>query len=179
MKDDYIIVLDFFPHGKPTDRRSEPLAQCMGEKYFNLLEVIIRDGVTVKTKQKIYVGADKREEVKYIKGRISLNELTNFSRGIIEDIIGDLVSKDEKRFVDFFNRASPISTRMHTLELLYGVGKKHLWTIIEKRREKPFESFKDMNKRIPMIPDIKKIVIKRVLDELEGKDRRKLFVGSQ
>jgi len=178
MKDDYVIVLDFFPHGKPTDRRSEPLAQCVGEKYFNLLEVIVRDGVMLKPNDRIYIGSEKRDEVKYIRGKIGLNELTNFSKGILEEVISRLVSENEKRFVEFFNKAGPISTRMHSLELLYGIGKKHLWTIIKERQKKPFESFKDIEERISMLPDIKKIIVKRVLDELGGKEKRKLFVFS-
>jgi putative nucleotide binding protein len=179
MKDDYVIVLDFFPRGKPTDRRSEPLAQCIGDTYFNLLEVVIRDNVTVKPKDRIYVGDGKRNEVKYIKGKISLNELTNFSKGILEEVILDIVSKNEKRFLDFFNKAGPISTRSHTLELLHGIGKKHMWNIINERKKKPFESFSDIEKRIPMLPDVKKIIVKRIMDELEGKDRYKLFVSTR
>ncbi len=144
MKDDYVIVLDFFPHGKPGDRRTEPVAQCVGERFFNLLEIVVRDDVAVKTKDRIYVGGDKREQVKYIKGKIESRELTNFSRGILEEVINELVLEDEKRFVDFFNTAGPISTRMHSLELLYGIGKKHLWSIIVERRKKPFDSLNDI-----------------------------------
>lgn len=177
MKDDYVIVLDFFPHGKPTDRRSEPIAQCIGDSYFNLLEVVVRENVTVKTKDRVYVGNEKREQVKYIKGKIAPSDLTNFSKGILEEVIAEIVAKNEKRFVDFFNQAGPISTRMHSLELIYGIGKKHLWSILGERKKKPFESFNDMENRVPMLPNVQKIVVKRVVEELEGKDRHKLFVG--
>lgn len=177
MKDEYVIVLDFFPTGKPTDRRSEPVAQCIGESYFNLLEVVVRDGVAVKTKDRIYIGADKREEVKYIKGKISPDELTNYARGILEEVVMEIITKNERKFVEFFNKAGPITTRMHSLELLYGIGKKHLWSIIGERKKKLFESFKDLEERVPMLPDMKKTVAKRVMDELGGKDRHQLFVG--
>jgi len=176
MKDDHVIVLDFFPHGKPNDRRSEPIAQCIGDMFFNLLEVVVREGVAVKTKDRVYIGNDKREQVKYIRGKISVKELTNFSRGILEEVVTELVTNEEKRYVEFFNKAGPISTRMHTLELLYGIGKKHLWTIIDERKKKLFESFQDIENRIPMIPNVKKVVVRRVLEELEGKDRHNLFV---
>ena len=42
-KDSYVIVLDFLPHGRPGDRRAEPIAQAIGEKFFNLLEIVIKD----------------------------------------------------------------------------------------------------------------------------------------
>lgn len=177
MKDEYIIVLDFFPTGKPTDRRSEPVAQCVGENYFNLLEVAIREGVTVKSKDRLYIGSEKRDEVKYIRGKIGMNDLTNYAKDILEEVVTELVTKSEKRFIDFFNKAGPITTRMHSLELMYGIGKKHLWAIIDERKKKPFDSFKDMEGRVTMLPDIKKLVVRRIMDELEGKDRHKLFVG--
>ena len=49
MKDDYVIVLDFLPHGKPTDRKAEPIIQAIGEKFLNLVGVIIKEGVVLKT----------------------------------------------------------------------------------------------------------------------------------
>ncbi len=176
-KDDFIIVLDFLPHGKSTDRRAEPLALGIGEKYFNLLEVAIKDDVTIKQKERLYIGEDKRDQVKYIRGRARYEELTNFAKDMLEEIVTDLVSKDEKRFVDFFNKASALTTRMHSLELLPGIGKKHLWVILAERKGKPFETFKELGERIEMMPDPKKMIIKRILEELEGKDRHRIFVS--
>ena len=177
-KDDYIIVLDFLPHGKPNDRRAEPVAQGIGNKYFNLLEVAIKDGVNVKAKDKIYVGDDKREEVKYIKNRIRYNELTNYAKNMVEEVIAEVITADEKRFVDFFNKSGSVTTRMHTLEILPGIGKKHMWEILKVRRVKPFESFKDLQARVPMLPDPRKMVIRRIIEELEEKDRYRFFVAT-
>jgi putative nucleotide binding protein len=177
-KDDYIIVLDFLPHGKPSERRAEPLVQGLGDKYFNLLEVVVKDGVTVKPKEKLYIGEDKREQVKYIRGRIKYEELTVYAKDILEETITELVSSDEKRFVDIFNKANALTTRMHSLELMQGVGKKHLWRIIEERKKKPFETFKELHERVEMLSDPKKMVIKRIITELEGSDRHRLFVSS-
>jgi putative nucleotide binding protein len=178
MKDDYIIVLDFLPHGKASDRKAEPLVQAIGEKFFNLLEVIVKDGAKIKVGDKLYIGEEKRDDVKYIRGRIGYLDLTNYAKNELERIVTELINKDEKRFVDFFNKAPPITTRLHTLELLPGIGKKHLWQIISERKRKSFESFKDIQSRVSMLPDPKRMVIRRIVDELEGKDRYKLFVGS-
>lgn len=178
MKDDYVIVLDFLPHGKATDRKVEPVVQAIGEKFFNLLEIIVREGAKVKVGDRLYIGEEKREDVKYIRGRIGYLDLTNYAKNELERIITELIDKDEKRFVNFFNRAPPVTTRLHTLELLPGIGKKHLWQIISERKKKQFESFKDIQERVSMLPDPKRMVIRRIVDELEGKDRYKLFVGS-
>ncbi|MDI6806714.1 MAG: DUF655 domain-containing protein [Candidatus Aenigmarchaeota archaeon] len=177
MKDEFVIVLDFLPHGKATDRKAEPLAQTIGEKYFNLLEVVIRDNTVVKPGDRLYVGENKRAEVKYIKGRITYEELTGFARSEVENTINNLVKNNEKKVTEFFNRAGPISTRFHALELLPGIGKKHLWRIIRERKKKKFESFDDLHQRIKMFPDVRRIVVKRILDELKGEERNRLFVG--
>ncbi len=176
-KDEYVIVLDFLPHGKPGDRRAEPLAQTIGERYFNLLEVVIKDGIFVKPKDKLYIGEGKRDQVKYIRGKITYKDLTSYAKDILEEVLEEIIGKEEKRFVDFFNRSGPLTTRVHSLELLPGIGKKHMWNIISERKKKPFESFKEIQDRIQMMPDPKKIIIKRILEELEGKDKHRLFVA--
>lgn len=177
-KDDYIIVLDFLPNGKPTDRKAEPVAQGIGEKFLNLLEVAIKDGVVLRTNDRLYVGDDKRDHVKYIRGRIGYQELTNYAKNMVSEVVTKLVDADEKRFVNFFNRAGPVTTRLHSLELLPGIGKKHMWDIVGERKKKPFETFKELQERVPMLPDPKKMVIKRIVEDLEDKDRYHLFVGS-
>ncbi|HLC39795.1 MAG TPA: DUF655 domain-containing protein [archaeon] len=177
MKDDYAVVLDFLPHGKAMDRRAEPLVQAIGDKFFNLLEIVIKEEVVVKVSDRLYIGEDKRNEVEYIRGRIEYMNLTNYAKGELERIITEIISKDEKRFVGFFNIAGPITTRLHSLELLPSIGKKHMWQIIEERKKKQFESFEELQQRIEMLPDPKRIVIRRIIDELEGKDRHRIFVA--
>lgn len=177
-KDDYIIVLDFLPRGKPNDRRAEPVAQGVGDKYFNLLEVAIKEGVAIKTKQRLYIGGDKREEVSYIRDRITYDVLTSYAKEMLEEVVTELINADEKRFVDIFNKAGSVTTRMHSLELLPGIGKKHLFAILAERRKKPFENFTDLHTRVPMMPDAKKMIVKRIIEELQEKDRHRLFVAS-
>jgi len=95
----------------------------------------------------------------------------------LKEVLKEIVEKEEKKFVDFFNRAGPITTRLHSLELLPGIGKKHMWEIIQQRKKKLFESFEELQKRIPMLPNPKRIVVERILEELQEKDRHRLFVA--
>ena len=76
----------------------------------------------------------------------------------------------------FRSKAQPLSTRMHQLELLPGLGKKHMWQILESRDEKPFESFADLKNRVKLLPDPEKAVQRRISQELEGKEKHRLFV---
>ena len=85
-------------------------------------------------------------------------------------------SLQEKKFIDFFNNAQPINTRLHQIELLPGFGKKHMKEILSAREEKPFESFEDIRSRVSNLPDPKKAIEKRILEELLEEQRYNLFV---
>lgn len=176
MKDDYAYVLDFLEYGHPFGKK-EPLAQIIGENYFTLLEVIIREGAKLSSGNRIYIGDGARPEVKFIKGRISFDELTGNAKAELPLIIEKIVHNNEKRFIDFFNNAGPINARLHTIELLPGIGKKHMWEILEEREKKHFENFKDLKTRLKLLPNPEKILVKRILQELEGNEKRYLFVN--
>ena len=176
MKDDWVIVLDFLPNGTSGRGKMEPIAQVIGEKYFSLLEVVPRDDTELSLGDRVYVGEGTRKKIKYIKRSISIVELTAFSRSELEEVVGDLVREEEERFIEFFNQAGPISTRMHSLELLPGVGKKHMWELIGERKGKPFESYSDLKTRVQLLPDPEKMIVKRIMVELKGDDpRHRLF----
>ncbi len=175
-KDEWGVVLDFLPHGRAGMSRSQPVAQVLGDKYFSLLEVIVRDGISMKMGDRVYIGDKKRNEVKYILGRIKPNDLTAAARDELELSIENIIAKNEELFLQFINECGPITTRMHQLELLPGIGKKHLWAIIEERKLEKFKSFDDMKKRVPLISDPRKMIAKRIMDEIEESDRYSLFV---
>ena len=48
--------------------------------------------------------------------------------------------------------------------------------ILNQRKEKEFESFEDMKKRIQNLPDPEKAIQKRILTELINLERHNLFV---
>jgi putative nucleotide binding protein len=175
-KDEKAVVLDFLTHGHYDMKISQPVAQVVGEEYFSLLEVIVRDGVHLKVGQRVYIGDGKRDEVKFIKRRMEFNDLTGAAKEELEDIIKEIVDEKPDRFLSFFNSAGPITTRLHQLELLPGIGKKHLWAIISERKEKTFESFSDLKKRVAMLPDPEKMIIRRIMEEMEDSDKYRIFV---
>ncbi len=176
MKDEYIIVLDFLATGMASSRKADPVVLGIGNKFLNLLEVILKPEVTTKPGELIYVGEGKWDKVKLIKGRIKYDDLTSFAKKELEDVIDKIINENEERFIDFFNKAGPLTTRLHTLELLQGIGKKHMWGILKARKEKLFANFEDLKARVEMLPDPKKMIKRRVIDELKKVDRHKLFV---
>ncbi len=89
-------------------------------------------------------------------------------------MIAELVKSQEKRFVEFFNNSQPVTPRMHSLELLPGIGKKSMWQIVNTRERKPFTSYKDIQERTGL-SDIPKIISKRVIEELSTESKYRLF----
>lgn len=173
--EEYAWVVDFLPDGRSSDRMREPIAQLVGEKNFTLFEASIKHGATVKFEDRLYVGKDQREQVEKIK-RIEFDELTAAAKNELNAAIKRIVLHREKEFVDFFNKCGSISIRLHQLDLLPGIGKKHLEEILEKREQKPFESFADMQARVQLLPDPVNLLVVRVAEELRGASKHYLFV---
>ena len=179
-KEETAVVLDFLPNGYHYDERpmymKNPIAQSIGSEHFVLLELVPKKDVHLQPFEEVYIGDGKRDKIHHIVGKMEVRKLTATAKSQLEFIIKDIIKKNEKKFIDFFNRAQPLSTRMHQLELLPGLGKKHMWQIIGARDEKSFESFADLKNRVKLMPDPEKAIIKRILLELEGNEKHKIFV---
>ncbi|MEA3229335.1 MAG: DUF655 domain-containing protein [archaeon] len=177
MKDEYAIVLDFLHSGHSIDRRATPIAQVIGEINFNVLEVELKEGHAVKPLDKVYIGVEKRDIVKSIKRKLKFSELTGNAQNEIEDALEILIEKNREKFIEFFNKSGPVTARQHQLELLPGIGKKHMWEIIDRRKEELFTSFEDIKKRVKLLPNPKKAIIQRIINELEGDTKWYLFTS--
>ena len=169
-------VIDFLPEGRSSEREREPTAQLLGEKYFTLLEVAIKKDVKVSLGQRIYIGKDERTEVEKIKRRIEFNDLTATARNEMPLVAKQVIHDREAEYVSFFNKAGPISIRLHQLELLPGIGKKHLQEILEARDTRQFESFKDIQQRVTLLPEPANLIFTRISEELHGDSKYYLFV---
>ena len=177
MKEENCVILDFLPNGYPDRRHAEPIAQALGKTYFSLLELVPRENITLKTEEEVYIGEGKRDKIRFIRGQLAFNELTNMARTLLPEIVEALVLKNEAKFVEFFNKASIITPRMHQFQLLPGIGKKHLADILSERKKKSFESFEDIRSRVKLFPDPVKSLVRRIMDEIEKDEKYSLFVN--
>lgn len=175
MKEETCIILDFLPTGYADRRHSEPVAQAVGTGFFSLLELVPRDNVSLKPEEEVYIGDGKRDKIRFIKGQIEYRHLTNMAQNILPEIAETIVKRNEQRFVDFFNKAHSVTPRMHQFQLLPGVGKKHLIDILDERRKKAFESFQDMSVRVKLFPEPAKIILRRIIEEMQGNEKYYLF----
>jgi len=174
------IVLDFLPQGHPNDPRPihlrEPTAQILGDTFFTLLEVVPLRGVVFTPHERVFIGKGERDKVERIKRRIGYEELTAAAKSELPVAIERLIDESSERFIEFFNRAAPLTVRFHQLELIPGIGKKLMWAILEERKKGPFADFEDMKRRVRGLTNPKSLIAKRVVKELEGADRYRIFV---
>ena len=175
-KEEHAIILEFLPNGYPLEKKMMPIAQAIGELNLTLLELVPRRGVSLEVGERVYIGEGKRDKIYYILGRLHREKLTEAAKGQLEEFVKKIVKEREKEFVEFFNKSEAINKRVHQIELLPGMGKKHMKEILEQRKEHPFESFENMKKRIQNLPDPEKAIEKRIIIELTELQRYNLFV---
>lgn len=181
VKEEHAIVLDFLKHGYSEDSRSfhqrEAIVQALGKEHFVLLELVPNANIQLKPNDEVYIGEGQRDQISYIKGILKAFKLTQTAKSELPHIVEKLVETKEEYFIKFYNNCGPVSLRSHQLELLPGVGKRHAAEMLRAREEQPFESFEDIKNRVKSVPNPKKLIVDRIIRELEDGDRYKLFVG--
>ncbi|MDD5012103.1 MAG: DUF655 domain-containing protein [Candidatus Nanoarchaeia archaeon] len=175
-KEENAIILDYLPNGYPLERKMMPIAQAIGKTNLVLLELVPRRGISLDAGEEVYIGEGKRDKIYYILGRLHREKLTESAKNQLQEFVEKFVREREKEFVEFFNKSEAINKRLHQIELLPGFGKRHMQEILTQRKEKEFESFEDMKKRIQNLPDPEKAIQKRILTELINIERHNLFV---
>jgi len=179
-RETYARVLDYLPYGHPDDSRpvyqKKPLVQAVGTDAFVLMELSPkRDKIPVVYEQ-VYIGEGEREVIDHVIKRLRYKELTPTAKLELSFLLEKLVKEDEKRFIRAFNEAKPITTRLHTLDLLPGIGKKLMWAILEERKKGAFSDFEDLMKRVKGLHHPEKIIAKRIEEEIMDEDvKYKIF----
>jgi len=162
-------ILDYLPYGRTPDSRSyqkQPLVQAVGEANFVLIEMTPKEGVVPSAGTRVYIGSGSRDVIDHVNRRIDYPELSNNAKLELTYQIVSIVLENEARFIRYFNEAGPITTRMHSLELLPGIGKKLMWAVLNERKKGQFKSFADLIERVKGLHNPEKIISKRVEDEL-------------
>jgi putative nucleotide binding protein len=176
--EEYAYVLDYLPHGRPRVPRAGTslagLLQLVGESYFTLLEASPRRDAEYKISERIYVGKKRRQQVDHILSRIKYDELTSAAKAELPAVIEKIVLDKEERFIEFINTSPPLTQRMHSLELLPGIGKRLMYQIVEERERAPFKSYEELKDRVN-IGDPVDHVTRRVLKELSGEEKYNIF----
>ena len=169
--EDYAYILDYLPRGRPDQARSkEPLAYAVGERNFVLLELVPKSDAALLVGDRVYVGKEPalKDKIDHVRGRVRFEDVTHAAQSELRPVIEQIVKADESRFVEFFNTAGPITTRMHMLELLPGLGKKLMWAILDERKRGKFNTLSDLDTRIKALHQPAKLLAHRIEMEITG-----------
>ncbi|MEM0140092.1 MAG: DUF655 domain-containing protein [Ferroplasma sp.] len=180
--EEYAYIIDYLSQGRPEDKsfRKSPLILAVGEGEFKLLEILPKQDAVITVGDRIYIGKspELRDKVISIKRRITYKELTSAAISELPYAIEAIIDSNPDPFIAFFNNAEAINARMHTLELLPGLGNKSMWAILEERKKGPFKSFDDISERVKSVHNPEKMIVNRIIDELQNRyEKYKLFVA--
>ncbi len=174
-------MLDYLPQGRSTERGfyKEPIAIGLGESELKLIEILPKLGTQLVLGDRIPllpVGS-QTPPIDHVRRRLSFGALTAEAQRELPLALERVVRSGPGRFLKFFNQAEAVSRRFHLLELLPGIGKKTMWSIVEERRRGPFESFASLEERTH-VKHPEKLIVARIVQELQGaEDKYRLFVA--
>ena len=148
---------------------------AIGEERLTLLEILGIENSTFDAGERVYIGKEGRTKVQSVLGKMDYAKISDSAKNEIPRVIELIVTKNEKKFVNYINNAQPLTPRIHTLELIPGIGKTYMNVIIKEREKELFESFHDIEKRVGLKEPIKHLS-ERIIEEISGEARINLFV---
>jgi putative nucleotide binding protein len=110
-----------------------------------------------------------------VLGKLSYEELTQEAKSQLPIVCEAIVRNNEAKYVAYFNDLQPLTPRLHGLELIPGIGKTFMKTIVDLREKHPFTSFEDVQTRVGL-RDPAKLIAKRITEEISGDSRINIFV---
>lgn len=175
-----VVLLDVLPNGRPDDDRpsyqKSPAAYGLGARSFGLYELTLADDADVSVGDRLRL--DGPAVARYRE--VSFDDLTRNAAAEAEYAVEAIVDADERRFVDFYNEAGPITLRLHQLNLLPGIGKKLRNKVLDERKRAPFENFEEVSERVSGLHRPREVIVKRITEEIREDDLKyQTFVGRE
>ncbi len=175
--EEYAYVLDFITRGKSTTVRGRDgiIVTALGEERLTILELLAIPNSTFEIGERVYIGKEGRTKILSVLGRLEYDQISSSAQSELNSVVEKIVTQNEQRFIDYLNNAQPLTPRIHALELIPGVGKTYMKTMLEEREKKKFADFKDLQERVGLKEPAKQIA-KRIIEEITGETRMNLFV---
>jgi len=178
-RENYVWILDYVATGTPKrfwKKEPIPYAQAIGEDHFILLELQVLEEKSLAVGQRISLSSSQGEKrTVTVLSRIFYDDLTTEAKENLPKVLRRIVEFNEQKFVSILNSMGLLTPKLHSFELLAGIGKNTARKIIEKREKGPFTSFNDFKERTK-IDNIEEIIVKRIVEELSTKQKYRLFV---
>ena len=153
----------------------ELLLRALGEERLTILELLAMPNSTFEIGERVYIGKEGRTKILSVLGRLEFNQISSSAQSELVSVVEKIVMQNEQRFVDYLNNAQPLTPRIHALELIPGIGKTYMKTMLEEREKQKFSDFKDLQGRVGLKEPAKQVA-KRIIEEITGETRMNLFV---
>lgn len=175
--EEYAYILDYMQNGKSSivRMREGVIVQAIGEEHLTLLELLGVNNENFSIGERVYIGKDGREKIISVLGRLDYNHISQSAKNELPTVIEKIVNVNEPRFIEYFNSAQPMTPRVHSLELIPGIGKTYMKSILDEREKRKFESFLDLQNRTGLREGTK-LIAKRIYEEISGETRMNIFV---
>jgi len=175
--EEHAFVLDFNPRGKSSTVRGRDgiIVTGIGEDRLTLLEILGVPNSEFEIGEKIYIGKEGRTKVLSVLGKLDYEKISSSAQSELEGIVETIVTVNESKFIEYLNKAQPLTPRIHALELIPGIGKTYMKLMLEEREKKNFESYQDLQERVGLKEPVKHIS-ERIMDEITGQSRMNIFV---
>ena len=175
--EEYAYVLDYKSRAKSTTVRGRigVIVIALGEERLTLLEILGIENSTFDIGERVYIGKEGRTKVQSVLGKMDYGKTPDSAKNEIPKVVESIITKNEKKFVDYINNAQPLTPRTHALELIPGIGKTYMNVIIKEREKEPFQSYRDIQERTGLKEPIQHLT-ERIVEEISGDARMNLFV---
>ena len=175
--EEHAYVLDFNPRGSSSTVRGRDgmIVTVIGETMLTLLEVLGISNSSFDVGERLFIGRKGRTKAISVLGKMEYARMSASAQNELPGVVEKIVINNEARFVEYLNTARPLTSRIHALELIPGIGKTYMRTMLEEREIQKFDSYVDLQDRVGLKDPIKHIT-DRIIDEIAGKTQMNLFV---
>jgi len=175
--EEYAYVLDFVTRGKSTTVKGRDgiIVTALGEERLTILELLAMPNSTFEIGERVYIGKEGRTKILSVLGRLEYAQISSSAQSELSAVVEKIVNQNEQRFIDYLNNAQPLTPRIHALELIPGIGKTYMKTMLAEREKRKFTDLKDLQARVGLKEPAKQIA-KRIIEEITGETRMNLFV---
>ena len=167
------IAQDYLTESHSGFKKEFPTYYVVGDESYSLLKIYLKRPFMPPLVVGDVLDLDSNKEKFHLVKRIAIDQIPLGVAYVLEESFTKLVKDQEQKFIKFFNEARPITVKLHHLCLVPGFGLKRMWTILDTRKTKLFDSFNDFEARAGVDPV--PMLVKRLQLELAGKERYYLF----
>ena len=147
----------------------------IGQKFLNIIEILIDDDTVFETGEKISIGTENRSKILSVLGRVPYKKMPDDVADTFSTVIEGIVAKEEQRFVKFINTAGPLNYKNHALKAIPQISEKISQNIINERDDKEFDSYMDIEERAG-VKNIVKNIADRIKEEIIDDTKINMFV---